>query len=349
MRSALLSFLAAVPLFLQTPGPGQSRATTSNPAPGAAFETLRSKAEAGDDQAINEIASRCLNGNLAKPEGDAAIQVLLKAAAREHVVAVFTLAGLYAGGALVSRDDAAAHAYYVKSAELGHTEAMYILGLHHDLGSVGAFKDSRRAAYWWRKAAELGHTGAMAELGTCYALGRGVPRDYGAYVEWHRKAADLGDTSAMHKLGQSYLTGLWVKTDEKQALGWYRKAADLGDDAAMRILATEFYWNGRGTEQDRQQALVWLMKSARLGNGLAMHWLGRTYEQGVEVPKDQVEAYAWTNLAASVNERGAAEARDRLEKEMSSEAIQRAQMRTRALLVEQQKAQEEKRVRGNNK
>jgi hypothetical protein len=47
----------------------------------------------------------------------------------------------------------------------------------------------------------------MQSLGTLYAVGQGVPQDYGKASEWFHRAADAGNTDAMYNLGVLYRDG----------------------------------------------------------------------------------------------------------------------------------------------
>jgi len=74
----------------------------------------------------------------------------------------------------------------------------------------------------------------------------------------------------------------------------------------------------------------WYRKAAEQGYTSAQDDLGICYANGDGVEKDYVEAYAWYNLASKTNEKSA-EARDQIEKKMSSQQVTAAQKRTTEL------------------
>jgi len=72
-------------------------------------------------------------------------------------------------------------------------------------------------------------------------------------------------------------------------------------------------------------SLSQLRVRAEQGNANAQYQLGSRYANGVEVPKDYVQAYRWLNLAAAQGLMTAARSRDALAKEMTREQIAQAQ------------------------
>jgi len=107
-----------------------------------------------------------------------------------------------------------------------------------------------------------------------------------------RKRAEAGDARAQFDIGSMYERGLGVRQDYGEAARWYRRAAEQGDVDAQRILGVAYY--------------MW-----------------------EHVPRDLVQSYFWFSLAASRLSGGeyrqAAEARARIEKELTPEQLKRAQ------------------------
>lgn len=113
-----------------------------------------------------------------------------------------------------------------------------------------------------RTKAKQGHAWAQNILGVRYALGKGVPQDYGIAVDWFLKAAEQGYPSAETNLGEMYYDGKSVSQS-------YEKAAELFHRAA---------------EKDYS---------------LAQYYLGEMYHDGIGVPQDFLTAYKWFNIARS--------------------------------------------------
>ena len=69
--------------------------------------------------------------------------------------------------------------------------------------------------------------------------------------------------------------------------------------------------------------------AAEAGNGLGQGVLGILYETGLSVPKDQVKAYMWLNLAATSGNEYATNQRNLLEQQMTHQEIAEAQKLSR--------------------
>lgn len=117
-----------------------------------------------------------------------------------------------------------------------------------------------------------------------------------------------------------------------EAVKWYRKAAAQGDAEAQNYLGT-CYAQGEGVPKDMVEAVKWSRKAADQGYADAQYNLGFAYAQGKGAQKDTVEAYEFFNLASVKNEQ-ALKGRDLLAKQMTSQQIAAAQMRTKELQKE---------------
>ena len=149
--------------------------------------------------------------------------------------------------------------WYRKAADLGHPEAMRVLGYYYEKGQ-GIEQSYEEAATWYRRAANLGDAGAMRNLGLCYAYSRGVYQSYEEAVTWYRRAADKGHAIAMCNLGYCYDNGLGVSKSYEEAVKWYRQSAEKGHVTAMRNLGG-CYAGGRGVPKDLMKAKYWRDKA----------------------------------------------------------------------------------------
>ena len=135
-------------------------------------------------------------------------------------------------------------------------------------------------------------------MGILYSIGWGVERNYAKAEKWLRqvknpdadcsfllyraatmrddpdpdrdaledleKAADGGNARAAYLLGQIYGDEKWkLLLDYPRALGYYRKVAEKSADAAYQI--GRFYQNGFGVEKNEDEALSWYQKAAQKG------------------------------------------------------------------------------------
>jgi TPR repeat protein len=150
-----------------------------------------------------------------------------------------------------------------------------------------------------KKRAEAGNAKAQNDLGEMYNFGKGVPRDDVEAVKWLRKAAEQGHANAQNHLGGMCEYGMGVPQDKAEAAKWYRKAAEQGHADAQNHLGWIYQDIGNLTGmQNEAEAAKWYRKAAEQGHADAQDSLGSMYKSGSGVPKDEVEAYAWYNLAA---------------------------------------------------
>ncbi|MGH9604340.1 MAG: tetratricopeptide repeat protein [Terracidiphilus sp.] len=113
--------------------------------------------------------------------------------------------------------------------------------------------------------------------------------------------ANSGDAAAEVQVGEAYESGTGVAQDFKQAAAWYRKAADQKDIAGEVHLA-DLYRDGGGKAFPRDPAMAagWYLKAADQGDVGAQGTMGMLYSLGLGVPRSDVEAYFWLDLASSV-------------------------------------------------
>lgn len=120
--------------------------------------------------------------------------------------------------------------------------------------------------------------------------------------------ASAGDAAAQVAVGEQYArtavaehNKTQMATDYQQELAWYQKAASQNNIAGEMHLAA-LYRDGAGNTvpRDMQQAAAWYRKAADQGDPTAQGILGVLYSIGQGVPRDDVEAYFWLDLAAGV-------------------------------------------------
>lgn len=152
------------------------------------------------------------------------------------------------------------------------------------------------------------------------------------FKEWKVKA-DEGDAEAQFFIGRCYFNGLGVTADPNEAIWWCRKSAIQGYAVAQCCLGLSYQLGRGGLNKESKEAVFWLRKAAEQGEVNALGNLGICYANGVGVQKDQVEAYAYYDLAGSTFE-SACEQRDKLAKEMTPEQIKAGQKRSKELQAE---------------
>ena len=73
------------------------------------------------------------------------------------------------------------------------------------------------------------------------------------------------------------------------------------------------------------KAVKWFRRAAEQGYTSAQNNLGVMYDEGTGVPEDDVEAYAWFNIAAAQGNELAKENKERVDEAMTNEGRARAQ------------------------
>jgi TPR repeat protein len=101
----------------------------------------------------------------------------------------------------------------------------------------------------------------------------------------YRLAADQGSAEAQYRLGHLHEYGDGVEPYFDTAMEWYAKAAAQGDkNARIKVELRDQYVRG--------------LDLAKQGHQHAQYQVGRMYEYGMGVPKDEQEAARWYRLAA---------------------------------------------------
>jgi len=231
---------------------------------------------------------------------------------------------------------------YVKAlAEMGNSGAQRELG-HFYLGMYDSVtEDLVEAVKWYRKAAEQGDAHAQRHIGDCYSSGNGVVADYVEAVKWYRKAAEQNIDGAQFKLGECLFNGCGMPADKVEAAQWYRKASQLGYAIAEYKLAL-CYATGEGVRKSEYIAALLFQRAAYGGVTPALVYLAHYYLNGLAVPKDEVEGYAYCNLACSgevgisqyESQREMRSLRDSLEEKLPYDARLKGQQRTKELAEE---------------
>ena len=187
-------------------------------------------------------------------------------------------------------------ASYKKSAELGHAEAQFSVGLCYWEGN-GVKKDAKLAADWFKKAAEQNHNTANFILGILYKIGEGIDKNLEISAAYFRKAAELGDADAQYELAEYLFYGNGLKKDEAAAFSWYEKAAEQGQTDAEYSLGFCYFY-GVGTQENENLAFDWYKKAANKEHAAAQYRLGLCYEKGAGVTANAKTAFQFLLKAA---------------------------------------------------
>lgn len=106
-------------------------------------------------------------------------------------------------------------------------------------------KDHKQALPLMAESAELGHPQAMCLLGTMYLLGEGVKENGLVAVKWLQASMDHGFEGAISVLGMAYATGkAGVKIDIPKAQELLTYCAERGEQKSADML--RMIENGEG-------------------------------------------------------------------------------------------------------
>lgn len=192
---------------------------------------------------------------------------------------------------------------------------------------LGVKKNLNLAYRYYLKAAEQGDADAMFIVGGLYMKGQGTPVNRSEAFKWLYDAAVNGRSSKESQkiLAEFFLTGEGVPQNYTEALQWYERAAEGGDVEAQNELAY-LYFTGQQVEKDYEKAHHWFKQAAEKGYALAQYNIGILWYTGNGVPAtDLVKAYAWFNLAAANGHADGEMAKKFLETRLNKEELRQGQ------------------------
>lgn len=191
----------------------------------------------------------------------------------------------------------------------------------------GVEKNMRKALSLYLKAAEKGNVDAMFIAGGMYMRGFGTDVNRAEAFKWLYNAAINGRSSKESEriLAEFFMTGQNAPQNYDEALHWYEKAAERGDIEAQNELGF-LYFTGNLVEKDYEKARDWFETAARNGYPLAQYNMGILWYTGNGVETvNMVKAYAWFSLAASHGHSSGEVARHFLETRLSPDELIEAQ------------------------
>ena len=106
----------------------------------------------------------------------------------------------------------------------------------------------------------------------------------------YRMEAEQGDAEAAYRIGECYKYGMGVPKNKMEAIRWYRVAAEQGHADALHELVEH-------TCLDDVEIVKWLRKLGDV-DAQAQYRLGKIYECGRGIPKDNIESVRWYHKAA---------------------------------------------------
>ena len=249
-------------------------------------ERLRSRAEAGDPHAMNNMGSCLDRGDGIAQDHTKAFEWFKKAAETGDILAQFNLGGYYYTGIATDQNYTEALYWYEKSAKQNFPPAQYYLGYMYYKGDGVQEKDYTKALYWYEKSAKQNFPHAQYALGNMYSEGKGTNVDYENAIYWHEQAANQNYPASMDAIASCYI----LKKDYVHAVQWLQKAYDRDYLTVCHNLADMYYY-GNGVEQSYEKAFTIFSKGS-LHDQHCKYRMAVMLRYGLGTEKDNVKANA---------------------------------------------------------
>ena len=246
--------------------------------------------------------------NHSRGQVQAAIGQMKKLAQLGHPEAMNLLGFWYQTGAGVERSLETASGYYSDAAAKDYPPAMVNLAKML-IGRAGATdEDQKKGVEWLMKASQLGDADAFIALAQAYAQGAGVARSLDDARNWATKAAERGNRDGywLLYLLHSGQFGASPGNKPQEGLNALSKAADEGHEKACLQLA-EMLATGAGVAQNTDVATALLTHTAERGSAEASYRLGlQAAKKGgdISIPLKHFRAAAQLGHAEAQNEYG---------------------------------------------
>ena len=144
--------------------------------------------------------------------------------------------------------------WWSKSAEQGHTKALYEMALLYET------TDLNKCIEYLNIASNKGDLKSTCYLGSVYERRTNLINEA---IKYYSKAANLGYADAEYHLGRCYFYGTGVNQDINKCISWYTKAAQKGHGDAQYQLASCYYFGYQGLDKNYATAAKWWEKSAK--------------------------------------------------------------------------------------
>ncbi len=213
----------------------------------------RIETDANDGPAMTLIGELYRDGLGVRTDPAEAARWYRIAADRGDPQGAYALALAYLQARGLKEDRAAGREWLKKAAASNHIGALYNLGL---MEAEEKSPNYKLAADYMRRAADLGSVDAAYALALLYKDGRGVPKDEAQAAHWLHAAAAGRIVAAELDLAIAYFNGEGVEKNESLAASYFRRAAVTNNPIAANRLA-RMLAAGRGVPQDIVEAMKW--------------------------------------------------------------------------------------------
>lgn len=236
-----------------------------------------------------------------------------------HILGTYYYYGFYVQRYIFNAID-----WFKKAAQLGYSDAQYMLGMIYETIGEDTPNAQEQARTYYEQAAEQDHPYALFALGIWaievehykqaeFYLERAANQQYAlaAYTlakllderdpkhparafEWFMVAAKQGHVEASYYVGLYYQNGKGVTKDLKEAIKWYEKAAVKNDKDALYHLAMILI---RLEDKDWQTIYELLVRAAKQDHPNAAYNLAVMYQKGDGVEENPEQTIYWYEKA----------------------------------------------------
>lgn len=255
--------------FKEPPSRKSNRSHSPKPLTPKEVKALKSKAEAGDNDARLHFGAMLIDGAGVKKDTAKGMALIKQAAAAGHEATLFVLAELYQTEKPFGKDLPAARKIYEQLAAKGNTRAQVELGIlllksaySYPRDEKTVLADAKAAQGWYEKAAKQGDPYAMAALAHYYDYHK---KDKKLAATWYEKAASLGYIDALNSL-----IGIAEQNrSAKEIYQWcstYMSVLPASDRVRVRSIMMQFAGDLSADEvlQLKKSVAAWLKKSPKL-------------------------------------------------------------------------------------
>jgi TPR repeat protein len=241
--------------------------------------------------------SENFQGNDTQVDHKGTLKLIEKAAAKDSLDAIITLARVYGMSRSKNPDESVALKLHETIVNLERDDDSAPKEGPKTLPAIP--EDPLKAAQHFKKGAELGSPLSLAFLGLYFLLGEGVKRNEKIATVLFQKAISFGGSESKLLLGLCQIKNSGNPINKSAATDLFRKASVLSEaDAKYKLGECHFY--GRGAKEDKEKAISLFREAASQGLSEAQFTLGNLYLNGVFVEKDLGEAISLYKEAASL-------------------------------------------------
>jgi TPR repeat protein len=154
---------------------------------------------------------------------------------------------------------------------------------------------------WFTKAADHGDPEGQLGLGRLYDDLDPDAHDYAQAARWYALAAEQNDAAAQYYLGRFYFRGYGVATDDARGLALMTASAE--QDFVLAQVGPRLSLSRRPRRAARLCQVAALYKAAAAtGDRDALYGLGVAYAEGLGVPADFKQSFAYYLKAAQLGD-----------------------------------------------